>query len=94
MLITSENQLTRKLNGTWAIESARGCHRTEIARCDRIVRIESLLNLRIRIAGARMVKEIPSLRTKLELQVLPDREALEERKVDIAESWTVDGISP
>jgi hypothetical protein len=41
-----------------------------------------------------MVKEIPSLRAKLELHVLPDIEALEERKIDIAESRTMDRISP
>ena len=31
-----------------------------------------------------MVEKIPSFRAKLELQVLPDIEALEEREVDIA----------
>jgi hypothetical protein len=43
----------------------------------------TLLNLRIRITGGSIVKEIPSLRAKLELQVLLDIEALEERKLTL-----------
>jgi hypothetical protein len=41
-----------------------------------------------------MIKQVPSLRPELELQVLPDVKTLEEREVYIAEAGTVDGISP
>ena len=41
-----------------------------------------------------MVEEVSGFCAELELQVLPDVEILEDRKVDIAVSRTMDGISP
>jgi hypothetical protein len=41
-----------------------------------------------------MVKEVSSLCAELKFQIVPDIETLEEGKVDIAESGTMDGISP
>jgi hypothetical protein len=41
-----------------------------------------------------MVKEVSSFCAELKFKIVPDIEALEEGEVDIAESWTVDGISP
>ena len=73
----SEDHFPCELKRTRGIEGTRSRHGTKIARRDRIARIESLLNLRVGIAGAGMVKQIPSLRAELELQVIPDIEALE-----------------
>ena len=41
-----------------------------------------------------MIKQVPSFRPELELQVLPDVKTLEEREINIAEAGTVDGVSP
>ncbi len=91
---TSEDELSCKLNRAGVIEGTRGCYRTEIAGGDWIGWIEALLDFRVRVAGAGMVEEIPCLGTELELQVLPDVEAFEQREVDIAESGAMDRISP
>jgi hypothetical protein len=91
--MSSEDDLPCELNRAWGIEGAGACHGAEVACGHRIVRIESLLNFRIRITSAGMVEEIPSLRAKLEFQILPDIEALEEREVDVAISGTVDGVA-
>jgi hypothetical protein len=40
-----------------------------------------------------MVEEISCLCAELKFKIVPDVEALEEGKVDIAESRTVDGIT-
>lgn len=73
----SEDYLPCELERARRIEGTRSRHGTKIACRDGIARIESLLNLRVGIARAGMVKQIPSLRTELELQVIPDIEALE-----------------
>ena len=92
-LCASENQLSSKLDRARAIESTRACNRTKITCRHWIGWIESLLNLRVGIAGAGMVEEIPGFRAELELQVLPDIEILKNGEVDIAESRPVNGIS-
>ena len=73
----SKDYLPCELERARRIEGTRSRHGTKIACRDGIARIESLLNLRVGIARAGMVKQIPSLRTELELQVIPDIEALE-----------------
>ena len=89
-----ENYFSCQLDLTRIIESACGSYRTKITGADGIGWIKCCLNFRVRITGARVVEEVSGFCAELELQVLPDVEILEDRKVDIAVSRTMDGISP
>lgn len=73
----SKHDFSGELKHARVIEKAHICHGTEIAGSDWIAGIKTLLNLRIGIAGTRMVEEILSFRTELESQVVPDSKVLE-----------------